>query len=93
VITGMTQILNSDELKVVIIELNGSGGRYSFDETLIHQELLAHDFVPVNYDPLNRLFTDLETFNSINTIYIRDIHFVNERVKSSEPFKVFNEKI
>ena len=49
VLNGMSQSLQSQNLKAIIIELNGSGERYSFDEQLIHEKLLKNGFQPYQY--------------------------------------------
>ena len=91
VLAGMSNTLNASELKAVIIELNGSGFRYGFDESFIHNKLTELNFLPYLYNPFRRSFQKLETFGSHNTIYIRDIDFVNERVKNAANIKVFSE--
>ena len=54
VLRGMKRILTNDILKAVIIELNGSGGRYGFDEDLVHLEFLQNGFLPFQYEPFER---------------------------------------
>jgi len=80
-------------LKAIIIELNGSGGRYGYDENNIHQQLLSFGFYSYQYAPFTRQLKRVETFGNLNTIYLRDIHFVQERLKTADPFFVFSEKI
>jgi len=91
VIRGMKNTLQSDELKAIIIELNGSACRYGWDESLIHQHLLENHYFPYAYNPLRRELTFLQEFGSINTIYIRDLDFVKDRVNSAKNFTVFSE--
>lgn len=93
VLNGANRILNDLTLKAIIIELNGSGIRYGFDEQKIHTNLLNHGFLPHVYDPLKRELIKLETFGSYNTIYLRDIEFVADRLKSATSFKIFNQEI
>ena len=93
VIKGMPKILASPQLKAIIIELNGSGGRYGFDELLIHQKLIEYSFSPYKYDPFRRQLVQLNSYGENNTIYLRDLEFVFDRIKSSEPFRVFDENI
>lgn len=83
VINGATRTLGNKELKAIIIELNGSGDRYGYDERLIHDKLLQMGFEPHLYNPAGRNLTPTETFGSHNTIYIRDIDFVAQRLKSA----------
>jgi FkbM family methyltransferase len=93
VLKGMSQTLVSPTLKAVIIELNGSGERYGFDERLIHNVLLSHDFQSFTYDPFQRLLTSAEPSGNNNTIYCRDIDFVNSRLKAATGINVMGEVI
>jgi FkbM family methyltransferase len=93
VIGGMKNFLLSDSLKAIIIELNGSGGRYGYDESLIHQTLLSHSFKPFHYDPFQRKLTTLNSYGSNNTLYLRDLDFIFNRVNKAPKFEVFGEFI
>ncbi|GGG97054.1 FkbM family methyltransferase [Pedobacter zeae] len=92
VLNGADLLLSDQSLKAVIIELNGSGGRYGYDEHEIHLKLLAYGFKNYTYNPFKR---ELNTIGlkSDNSIYIRDIEFTKERVERAESFIVFNEVI
>lgn len=93
VISGATKILSDPTLKAIIIELNGSGERYGYDDKNIHNTLIAADFEPYTYNPFKRELTKINSFGNFNTIYLRDLKVVNERLTSSAPFTVFNEMI
>lgn len=93
VLNGVAEILKDSTLKAIIIELNGSGSRYGYDEKLIHKKLVEQSFLAYHYDPFKRTLTKLDTFGSHNTIYIRDLEHVENRVKNAKPFEVFNQKI
>lgn len=93
VIKGATHILASASLKAIVIELNGSGDRYGYDDAHIHQQLLSLGFLPYLYDPFQRKLNLKNHFNGFNTIYVRDIDFVSARLSSGKPFVIFNEKI
>lgn len=93
VINGAQGVLNDGALKAIIIELNGSGGRYGYDENNIHQQLLSFGFYSYQYAPFTRQLKRVEAFGNLNTIYLKDIHFVEERLKTADPFFVFSEKI
>src|SRR5699024_2210936 len=60
VLEGAQEILNSQSLQAVIIELNGSGNRYGFDESLILDSMFDYGFKMYSYDPLDRTLNDLE---------------------------------
>jgi FkbM family methyltransferase len=93
VIQGAANVLQNPALKAIIIELIGSGNRYGFDEMKIHQQLLASGFQPYAYDPFTRKLSLLESFAGDNTIYIRDIDEVKNRVLNAPAFNIFGEAI
>ena len=90
VIRGAHQILKQDSLKAIIIELNGCGNRYNFDESLIHQKLSEMGFLPYQYNPFNRQLTQLYIYGNFNTIYLRDLDFIRERIKTAKAIKIFS---
>ncbi len=93
VIRGMEKTLDEPSLKAVIIELNGSGARYGYDEREIHFKLISKGFRPQRYDPFHRLLTEITYFGQMNTIYCRDLDFIRQRLESSEKIRVMGEHI
>ena len=91
VLNGMPQLLSNPELKAIIIELNGSGGRYGYDENKIHEKLAGHGFEPYRYYPFERRPVKTNPFNNGNTIYLRDIDFIEARIKSAKKINIFSE--
>ena len=85
--------MNHDNLKAIIIELNGSGNLYGFDESMIHDKLINNGFYPYGYSPFTRELILLNSYGNSNTIYIRDINFAKEKLKNATPFEVLNELI
>ena len=92
VLKGMINTLQDDNLKAIIIELNGSGKRYGYDEELIHEKLLLHNFIPFNYLPFERKLIKTESYGTHNTIYIKDYVFVKNRVISAKTFSIHGEE-
>lgn len=88
VIKGAETTLLNKSLKAIIIELNGSGQRYGYDERQIHNKLIEHGFKTFNYNPKTRQLIELVTFGTHNTIYLRDKEFVEERIKSARQIKI-----
>jgi FkbM family methyltransferase len=88
VLMGAEATLINQNLKAIIIELNGSGGRYGFDENKIHKKFMSVGFTPYIYDPLIRKLTKSHHHGLENTIYIRDYSFVQERVSGSDKISV-----
>jgi len=93
VLKGMGETLTNTTLQAIIIELNGSGGRYGFDEHKIHELLLSKGFRPYTYDTFTRQLNLLENYGSYNTIYCRDMSFINDRVKNAKAVKIMGEMI
>ncbi|MDF2434047.1 MAG: hypothetical protein JWP44_3678 [Mucilaginibacter sp.] len=93
VINGASKSLQNEELKAIIIELNGSGSRYGYNESEIHDKLISLNFKPFQYDPMKRTINPLQSFGTHNTIYIRDTDFVKHRLLTSQQFNVLNHKI
>jgi FkbM family methyltransferase len=90
VIKGATKTLSNDGLKAIIIELNGSGARYGYDEEEINHYLTSIGFYPYKYDPFKRKIQKLDGWGSHNTIYIRGEEFVQNRLTTALPFKVLD---
>lgn len=88
VINGAEKTLENQSLKAIIIELNGSGLRYGFDDENIHLKLLQYGFKPYCYNPKAKELKALKTFGNHNTLYLRDVNFIEERIKSSKRIKV-----
>jgi len=85
VLEGATETLSSLSLKAVIMELNGSGARYGYDEGRILRWMLDAGFETYTYDPIRRELNALEGKNaeSGNTLFIRDLEFVKHRLATA----------
>jgi len=85
VIEGAKNTLQRKSLLGVIIELNGSGNRYGFDEHALHEEMLGYGFLPYKYSPINREIISLDGKNldSGNTLYLRNIDGIRSRLNGS----------
>jgi FkbM family methyltransferase len=84
VLKGANATLASDKLLAVVMELNGSGNRYGFDDAKLHLEMLKHRFVPCTYDPWKRLLTPLNGKNAEgNTLYVRNSDNLTARLTSA----------
>ena len=89
----MLDIAQLYKLKAIIIELNGSGKRYGYDEAAIHAKLTDLGFSPYSYDPLKRKLDKLARFGMNNTIYIRDVEYVEKRLKNADKVKILNKEL
>jgi FkbM family methyltransferase len=90
VLAGADSTLRNPTLIAVLIELNGSGARYGFDEHALHERFLTHGFTPARYDPLRRDLTDVGggPGTSGNTLYVRDIDEARRRVASARRYSI-----
>ncbi len=92
-LNGAKKILNSSYIKALVIELNGSGNRYGFSDDEIHKLLLSYNFKPFRYDPFSRQLLPLFRFGNMNTIYIKDVNWVNDRIKTAKEFRVLKQNV
>ncbi len=85
VIDGGIATLGSESVRAVLIEMNGNGIKYGFNDDEIHQAMLGFGFSPFTYDPSNREIYAISNRNlaSDNTIYIRDVEFVKKRLSTA----------
>ena len=88
VILGAAATLARPSLLAVIMELNGSGRRYGYDEAAIHQTMLDHGFKTYSYRPFTRELAPIGSTNADagNTLYLKDVDQVTERVRSAPAF-------
>ncbi len=87
VIKGGMRVLKDPKLKAIIMELNGSGRKYGFNEDEILINLKELGFEEFSYDPFERRLIPVN-HNSDNTIFIRDVEAVQKRLMDSEPISI-----
>lgn len=88
VIKGALNTLNCSQLQSIIIELNGSGARYGFDELEIHQKLVDYGFSRYTYEPFSRKLIPINDIKIDNYIYVKDLSFIEQRLKSAERINI-----
>jgi len=90
VLNGAAETMQGPSLLAVVMELNGSGRRYGYDEEKIHQRMLGWGLAPARYDPLQRTITILHSRNTStgNTLYVRNLESVRDRVRTAPPHTV-----
>jgi FkbM family methyltransferase len=95
VLRGASRVLHEPQLHSLLIELNGSGARYGFDESEILDVLDAAAFRPFRYDGLNRRLHALDApCNSTgNTLFVRDIDLVSRRIERAKRFRVLDKQL
>jgi FkbM family methyltransferase len=88
VLKGAVKTLCSPALKAIIIELNGAGNRYGYNDDDIHLLLLANGFKVMRYSPFKRELIDATRNTEQNTLYVRDVAFIISRLKSANTIYV-----
>jgi FkbM family methyltransferase len=97
VIAGAHRTLHKPDLRCVLMELGGYGKKYGFDENVLRHHMADLGFQPYEYDPFARCLKP-DSFNTAkreteNTLFVRDIEFVRQRVESADTFFVRGWKI
>jgi FkbM family methyltransferase len=91
VIKGGQRLLEDVALKAVVMELAGVGARYGFDERALDSEMRRFGFKSFSYDPWSRkLNPSAPTYDWRNPIYVRDLAFVEDRLRTARRFRVLN---
>jgi FkbM family methyltransferase len=91
VIRGGRRFFESGSVQAMIVEMNGSGDRYGFDERALDRELCSYGYHAVSYDPFGRRLTDGPGMPCPgNRIYVADMDWVSDRVESASRFLVRN---
>lgn len=90
ILRGAPETLARPELQALIVELNGSGGRYAISDDDVHHEITGFGFEPFRYEAETRTLTLLDGYNraGMNTIYIRDRPAVTERLATARSFSL-----
>ena len=86
VLLGGSEILQNKNLNVIQLELNQSNETYGFDEQETFKILKNHGFFPFIYNPENKelLRLNLRNPGSRDTLFIRNIELVKDRLRSKE---------
>ncbi len=90
ILRGAPTTLSRTTLQALIIELNGSGGRYGISDDDVHRELTGFGFEPCTYEVGTRMLMPLGGYNRdrLNTVYVRDRMAVAERVAEARRFSL-----
>ena len=95
VFRGATRTFANEQLNALLVELNGSGHRYGFDENPLLETLAGLGFRAYDYDPYARAITPLAKRNNPvgNTLFIRDLDRARQRVREAPPFRILGKSI
>ncbi|MFZ1642363.1 MAG: FkbM family methyltransferase [Candidatus Contendobacter sp.] len=90
VLNGAAHTLSAPTLRCVLLELNGSGQRYGYDDGDIRRQLIASGFEECVYQPFERqlLPRSAAQTSSANALFIRDRAFVVARLQDAPPIEV-----
>jgi FkbM family methyltransferase len=90
---GAEATLKSHALQAIIIERNGSGNRYGYDEEKLHAQIRSHGFNACFYKPFERQAYPLGNEAGGNIIYLRDLKAANERLRTAPAFELGGLKV
>lgn len=94
VLAGAERTLAKPALQALILELNGSGRRYGFDEDAIRRHLRDLGFTACSYRPFDRALTSLtKTADGGNTLFVRNPVQVEARARIAPPFRVLGREL
>ncbi len=87
---GAQKTLEKEGVCCVIVELNGSGNRYGYDESKILTMMKNFGFSPYSYEPFERKLINLKGKNSSegNTLFIKNLDLVLERLKAAPKLEI-----
>jgi FkbM family methyltransferase len=87
VVRGGQATLHSPKLQAILMELNGSGARYGYDDQELHRKILELGFRTVAYDPFTRKLAPTETGGD-NALYVRNLEEMNVRLAAGPRIRV-----
>ncbi|MBA3485982.1 MAG: FkbM family methyltransferase [Lysobacter sp.] len=90
VLDGADETLRNQSLKAVIVEVNGSGAKFGFDESRIFEKMSDNGFCAYSYRPWDRDLVprDAAAADSDNVIFVRNIPDVKARLRSAPTFMI-----
>ncbi|MBN2891865.1 MAG: FkbM family methyltransferase [Bacteroidales bacterium] len=90
VLNGAKNILEDENFKALIIEMNGSTNRYGVSDDEIHELLTVRGFKVYTYYPFKKEIKEKEKYSvNGNNIYIRDLEFVKKRLEKADIINVY----
>lgn len=89
VLQGASHILGKESVYAVLLELNGSGNRYGFEDSRIHDLMCSSGYKAYKYDPVNKELIFLEkNMSTGNTLYIKNYSKVLERINTTNKYLI-----
>jgi FkbM family methyltransferase len=93
VFSGGKQTLQNPTLLAIIVERNGAGNRYGYDEAALHAKIRSYGFKSHGYAPFTRTLHPIGNNGVGNIIYIRDFATASERLRSAPTFEIGGLKV
>lgn len=90
VIQGAEHTLRNPKLEAIIMELNGGGEDYGFDEEILHNNMVELGFVKCAYNVITRelrLGSDM-TWSTGNNLYVRDLKSAQDILNQAKYYDV-----
>lgn len=90
VLKGGEAVFSDKSLKAVVMELNGSGLRYGYDEAWIRGRMAQWGFRLASYDPKRKVLNFIDAVNDStpNALYVRDDGAVQARLAGSASYSI-----
>lgn len=90
VLAGAAKTLENPSLHSLLLELNGEGRRYGYEDNDIARTLANYGFAPYDYDPLTRELFPLNGKNQTrdNTLFVRNPQEIQKRLTRTPKIKV-----
>jgi FkbM family methyltransferase len=83
VIRGAPRLLADPRLCGILMEFNGSGTRYGYDEKALQETIVSHGFGCFRYEPFRRRLLPLQEERSDNILFVRNLPLMSERVAAA----------
>lgn len=94
VIRGGKETFHRGSLKAVIMETNGLGQVFGAETLTITQSMRQFGFKPYSYDGLARQLSEImEPKEEGNTLFLRDLLFVQQRLKSAPHIEILGRSV
>jgi len=95
VVKGGEKTFSDPRLQAVIMELNGSGSKYGYDEDKLHNRMISFGFGSYIYEPFTRKLIDTggHYTGTGNTLYIRDRANIQLELSAAKQYCINSEQI
>lgn len=87
VFSAADAVLGDPSVAAMIIERNGSGNRYGYDEDALHVRIRSAGFKPCRYRSAGRVVEPVPDSFEGNIVYLRDPKAAQQRVSSAPAFR------